>query len=417
MAEKLPFGEGASINRPPPFCGLNYQFWKVRMKIFVESFDKGIWDAIENGPFIPKFEKDGSSIEKIWSQWTDSENKKAKFDYIAKNVITSALNSDEFFRISQCSLAKEMWDTLEVTHEGTNYVKRARKHTLIQEYEKFRMLKGESIAEVQKRFTHIINHLMSLGKTFDKEQLNIKILKCLDRSWQPKVTTISESKYLTSLTTASLFGKLREHELEMNRFNVQESEDKHVRSMALKVTNHKSKQDSSDESEEENLSLLSKKFSRFLNRNRNKEANKERYGNKKTSDFNSNNYTCFGCGEQGHIKVDCLNKESNEKKSSYKEKKGKSRRAYIAWDENEVSSSSSSSSEDEKANMCLIAEGDDKSCISSNVSSCSSLSAENYSKLLQAFQETHEEANRLVLLNNRLKGLNKWLEKRVKTLE
>jgi len=65
MAEKLPFGKGASINRPPLFCGLNYQFWKVRMKIFVESLDKGIWDAIENGPFIPKFEKDGSSIENL----------------------------------------------------------------------------------------------------------------------------------------------------------------------------------------------------------------------------------------------------------------------------------------------------------------------------------------------------------------
>jgi len=153
------------------------------MKIFVESLDKGIWDAIENGPFIPKFQKDGSSIDKPWSQWTDVENKKAKFDRIAKNIITSALNSDEFFRISQCSSAKEMWDTSEVTHEGTNDVKRARKHTVIQEYEMFRMLKGESIAEVQKRFTHIIDHLMSLGKTIDKEELNIKILKCLDRSW------------------------------------------------------------------------------------------------------------------------------------------------------------------------------------------------------------------------------------------
>jgi len=229
----------------------------------------------------------------------------------------------------------------------------------------FRMHKGESIAEVEKRFIHIINHLISLGKTFDKEELNIKILKCLDRSWQPKVTTISESKDLTSLTMASLFGKLREHELEMNRLNVQESEEKHVRSNALKAAKHKSKQDSSDESEEENLSLLSKKFSRFSKRNHNKEANKEMYGNKKTSDFNSNNYTYFGCGEQGHIKGDCPNKESNEKKSSYKEKKGKSRRAYIAWDKNDVSSSSSSSSEDEKENICLIAEGDDGSSSSS----------------------------------------------------
>jgi len=297
MVAKLPFGEGSSINRPPLFCGLNFQFWKVRTKIFVESLDKGIWDAIENGPFISKLENDGVSIEKPWSQWTDAENKRAKFDCIAKNIITSALNSDEFFRVSQCGFAKEMWDTLEVTHEGMNDVKRARKHTLIQEYGMFKMLKGESIADVQKRFTHIVNHLISIGKVFDKEELNIKILKCLDRPWQPKVTAISESKDLTSLTTTSLFGKLKEHELEMNRLNIQENEEKLVRNITLKAAKHKNNQVSSDESEGETLSLLSKKFSKFLKKNRNKDSNKERYGNKKTSDFNANNYTCYGCGD------------------------------------------------------------------------------------------------------------------------
>ena len=93
------------------------------------------------------------------------------------------------------------------------------------------------------------------------------------------------------------------------------------------------------------------------------------------------------------------------------------KRAYIAWDENEVSSSSSSSSEDEKANICLIAEDDDESCSSSEVSSCASLNEQNYIEFLEAFQETHDEANRLVLSNNRLKELNSWLEKRVKSLE
>jgi len=53
----------------------------------------------------------------------------------------------------------------------------------------------------------------------------------------------------------------------------------------------------------------------------------------------------------------------------------------------------------------------------SSVSSCTSLNAENYSQLLQDFKETYEEANRLALLNNRLKGLNNWLENRVKALE
>ena len=57
MADRLPFGEGASINRPSLFCGLNYKFWKVRTKIFVESLDKGIWDAIENGPLFQNLKK------------------------------------------------------------------------------------------------------------------------------------------------------------------------------------------------------------------------------------------------------------------------------------------------------------------------------------------------------------------------
>jgi len=84
--------------------------------------------------------------------------------------------------VSQCALAKEIWDNLEVTHEGTTDVKRGRKHALIQEYEMFRMLKRETIADVQKRFNQIVNDLIRLGKIFKREELNIKILKCLDRT-------------------------------------------------------------------------------------------------------------------------------------------------------------------------------------------------------------------------------------------
>jgi len=39
MAGKQSFEEGASIYKPPLFCGLNYKYWEARMKIFVESID------------------------------------------------------------------------------------------------------------------------------------------------------------------------------------------------------------------------------------------------------------------------------------------------------------------------------------------------------------------------------------------
>jgi len=52
-------------------------------------------------------------------------------------------------------------------------------------------------------------------------------------------------------------------------------------------------------------------------------------------------------------------------------------------------------------NLCFTTKKEDDS---SSVSSSTSSNAENYSQLLQAFQETHEEANRLALLNNQFEG-------------
>ena len=51
-----------------------------------------------------------------------------------------------------------------------------------------------------------------------------------------------------------------------------------------------------------------------------------------------------------------------------------------------------------------------------SVSFCTSLNAENYSQLLQDFKETHEEANLLALVNNRLRGLKVIYSNRLKVL-
>ena len=58
----------------------------------------------------------------------------------AKNIITSTLGIDEYFRVSNCTNAMEMWDTLQLTHEDTTDVERSRVNTLTHEYELFRMI-------------------------------------------------------------------------------------------------------------------------------------------------------------------------------------------------------------------------------------------------------------------------------------
>jgi len=77
------------------------------------------------------------------------------------------------------------------------------------------------------------------------------------------------------------------------------------------------------------MSLLSRKFNKFLKKNSKGQSSK-RYSSKKLNDFNPNKYTYFCCGEQGHIKAECPNNENKEKTDFKREKRGKSKKAYIA---------------------------------------------------------------------------------------
>ncbi|XP_073222351.1 uncharacterized protein [Cicer arietinum] len=197
-------GEGASLTRPPAFNGAAYMYWKERMLIFLEACSLDVLEAVIDGPFVPTLAGRGeSAIPKPRSDCPD-----------------------EFFRVSNCKTAKEIWDTLQQTHEGTTDVKISRINTLMHEYELFNMKKEESVNDMQTRFTHIVNNLNALGKVIDNEQQINKVMRCLTKEWQPKNTAIAESKDLGSTSIATLFGKLREHEMELHRLSEVEQNDR-----------------------------------------------------------------------------------------------------------------------------------------------------------------------------------------------
>ena len=104
--------------------------------------------------------------------------------------------------------------------------------------------RNQYIHSLQKRFSHIVNHLAPLGKTFPNEDLINKVLRCLSREWQPKVTAIFESKDLSSMSLATLFGKLQEHEMELQQLNQYEETNRrkstfYQKTMRVKRTSFK----------------------------------------------------------------------------------------------------------------------------------------------------------------------------------
>ncbi|GAV71767.1 LOW QUALITY PROTEIN: zf-CCHC domain-containing protein/DUF4219 domain-containing protein/UBN2 domain-containing protein, partial [Cephalotus follicularis] len=166
----------------PFFDGNNYGHWKAKMTIFIQALDFNLWDIIIDGPELPHtVSKEGVKTFKPRSLYTDDDRKKVQLNAKAKHVIICALNSNEFNRVSSCATAKEMWDRLEVTYEGTNQVKDDKINMLVREYKMLSMKENETISSMFVRFTNIINSVQSLNKCYTNSEMVRKIIRRFKR--------------------------------------------------------------------------------------------------------------------------------------------------------------------------------------------------------------------------------------------
>jgi len=129
------------------------------------------------------------------------------------------------------------------------------------------------------------------------------------------VTTITESQNLATMSMTTLFGKLREHEVEVGSLNEEEDLERKkniaFKTKIVKGKKHKEEEDSDDDNEK--LSLLIKKFTKFM-----KAKGKSQFkSNKKENQGSSSNFKFYGYGETGHVKADCPHsKKSKERKGN-----------------------------------------------------------------------------------------------------
>ncbi|GAV59419.1 LOW QUALITY PROTEIN: UBN2 domain-containing protein, partial [Cephalotus follicularis] len=109
---------------------------------------------------------------------------------------------------------------------------------------------------------NIINALQALDKTYSNSEMVRKILRCLPRSWMPKVTAIEEATNLNVLPLEDLLGSLMTHELSMQKKDDdEEKEYKKKKMVALKSSQI---EDSKDDDDDDELALITRKFKTFL---------------------------------------------------------------------------------------------------------------------------------------------------------
>ena len=104
---------------------------------------KKVWNAVEFSWSPPKvLDREGrpTNVIKPKLEWDRRENEASENNARAMYSIFNAFSTDEFRRIATCTSAKEAWDILQVTHEGTNVMKVSKHQMLTSRFEKLRWM-------------------------------------------------------------------------------------------------------------------------------------------------------------------------------------------------------------------------------------------------------------------------------------
>ncbi|MQM04389.1 hypothetical protein Taro_037185 [Colocasia esculenta] len=268
--------------------------------------------------------------------WTKDQIAKGTLNWSALNMMQCAVHPKEYSRVSTCTSSKEMWDKLELIYEGTSEVRESKVSMLVSEYEMFKMNNNETISDMFASFMIIINGLKGLKKEYSESDLVRKILRSLPSSWNTKATVIEDSKDLSKMKVDELIGSLMTYELNVKRKETDENPRKSLALKASRKSSSASKKEisqesdvteSSSESENDEMAMLTRQFKKFLKYKRRGKGNSKPFQKKDFANkFDSNKKSeivCYECKKQGHMTGECPELKKKLKKDRFTFKKAK----------------------------------------------------------------------------------------------
>ena len=100
--------ESQSITRHPYFFSSNYNYWKARIRIFIQANNYACWNIIENGPTISTKITKKWEVVKPQDEWTPLDTKYVQNNAKVIHTLYYALDVNEFNRISGCETANKI---------------------------------------------------------------------------------------------------------------------------------------------------------------------------------------------------------------------------------------------------------------------------------------------------------------------
>jgi hypothetical protein len=136
----------------PPFDGTNFAKWKHMMKAYLTGLHPELWNIVCVGFDDPKDPKN----------LTPRDIRNIHCNAQATSALLSALSPEEYNKVIGLEIAKDIWDTLHIAHEGVRKVKKSKIDLLMAQLNRFLIKDGEGPQEMFDRLMVIVGKIRGL---------------------------------------------------------------------------------------------------------------------------------------------------------------------------------------------------------------------------------------------------------------
>jgi hypothetical protein len=160
------------IGKAPRFDGSNYSQWKYCMKNYLYSISPEVWQVV----------CDGVDFSYEDEQPTSDQHQKIHRNAQSISILTSSVDKEEFNHMDDLDVAKDVWTTLWMAHEGSKPVRKAEIEMLEGQLNRFIMFDDESSQDMFNRLKKMVNKANALGS---KKWTDCMLIEQLMRAYTP----------------------------------------------------------------------------------------------------------------------------------------------------------------------------------------------------------------------------------------
>jgi hypothetical protein len=291
-------------------------------------------------------------------------------------ILTSLVDKEEFNRVDGLDVAKDVWTTLRVAHEGSKPRRKAKIEMLEGQLNRFIIFDDETPQDMFTRLKKMVNKAKALGsKKWTSRMLTKQLVRVYTSMNYNVVALIHQDPAYKRMTSDNVLGRIINHEMYVEEANHIKNLYKGVstskkQDIALKASSKSKKrkimiespseddeeeEDEEKEYDEEEIALFIKKFNKFICKRRPFNGDKKEKPRSKR--------VCYNCGKSRHFIAQYpyeRKEENNDKKKKFdkgykKDKKFTKKKPYRQAHVDQEWNSSDESSESKSDDLATIA--------------------------------------------------------------